>query len=230
MHAIVSVHDVMPRTLGPVSRIVERLKRFPHDRITLLVVPGRSWRPEQLDVLLGWQAAGFELAGHGWVHHTERIDTLYHKLHSALLSRDAAEHLSLPREAVCGLICQNFEWWEENGFDPPTLYVPPAWAMGAVSRVDLARLPFRFYETAGGLLDARTGTFRRLPLAGFEADTPFRAHFLRIFNRLNELISSPSRPLRISLHPYDFEYGLAGSIMPALERVREWRQYGELFD
>ncbi|MDJ0752415.1 MAG: polysaccharide deacetylase family protein [Ardenticatenaceae bacterium] len=230
MHAIVTVHDVMPHTMPEVADIIKRLWPFPRPQICLLVVPGRPWTVDQRDQLRRWQESGFELAAHGWLHETERISTLYHQLHSKLISRNVAEHLSLTDQEVCALIRRNHAWWVQNGFEPPQLYVPPAWAMGRVSREQLAALPYRYYETTNGILDARMNVFKWLPLAGFESDNRWRKIALRIFNGLNLQISSPNRPLRLSIHPYDFEYLLGDTIMDWLNGVEKWVNYRQVFN
>jgi hypothetical protein len=51
MKLLVSIHDVMPATLGRVENIFDRLAGAGLLPVTLLVVPGRGWRDEQLDRL-----------------------------------------------------------------------------------------------------------------------------------------------------------------------------------
>lgn len=228
MHAIVSIHDVMPETIGNVANILERLPFIPPAKIALLVVPGLVWTAPQLTQLRQWQADGYELAGHGWLHLTSNITTPYHKLHSRLISRNVAEHLSLSESAVAALVDRNFEWWMAQRFALPTLYVPPAWALGNLSRATMNELPFRFFETNVGLYDSEAYKLTRLPLVGYEADTLVRTAFLRGWNWLNVQISSAERPVRISIHPYDFEYRLSHTILPTLRAVDRFYAPSEL--
>lgn len=224
-HALVSIHDVMPATLARVEQILQALPPRP---VCLLVVPGLDWSADQLDTLHRWQREGHELAGHGWLHHAARIETLYHRAHSLLISRQVAEHLSLDETEIAALIRRNHAWWVDHGFEPPDLYVPPAWAMGRIRPARLRELPFRLYEDTGGVLDGPTGRYARLPLAGFEADRRWRALFLRPWNALNRRLSTPSRPLRLSIHPSDFDYLLADQLTAWLNEISHWRLYRSL--
>jgi hypothetical protein len=139
--------------------------------LVLLVVPGRDWKPLQVAQLAHWQRQGMELAGHGWSHRAERIGTLYHRWHARFISRQAAEHMSLPRPALRQLLTDTHRWFEHHRLAPPELYVPPAWALGALRREDLAASAFRYFETTSGLYDVVSGARKHLPLMGFEADT-----------------------------------------------------------
>jgi predicted deacetylase len=211
--AIISVHDVMPSTLGRVISILEStLSNIPNKHVLLLVVPGLDWSPEQIVQLKTLQNSGYELAGHGWQHRVNKIKTLWHGLHSIFLSRRAAEHLSLNVDELERLLTNNYQWFKNHDFKLPKFYVPPAWAMGRISRAALKRLPFHCYEYTTGCFDSQSGEFRSLPLVGFEADTRLRACFLRVWNRFNVQQSQALRPLRISIHPYDLDYHLSGQL------------------
>jgi len=230
MHALVTVHDVMPHTLEGVNKIVTLLQPYPHDKLCLLVVPGLDWKDEQLDMLRQWQSTGFELAGHGWHHESKVIKTFYHRLHSLVLSRNCAEHLSLDNQQLKHMITENYSWFGHHDFSIPQFYVPPAWAMGHIKKSELSDLPFRYYESLGGILDSKSGKFINLPLIGFEADTRSRKQILRVWNSINKKISSSKHPVRISIHPYDLDYYLGDTISDWLEKVTEFRDYRSLFE
>ncbi len=95
-----------------------------------------------------------------------------------------------------------------------------AWALGAIDRTVLGKLPYRYYETLRGFYDARSDRFLALPLLGFEADTWFRASFLRVFNRIN-LVSAKwrRRPIRLSIHPHDLTLKLQGNLASLIARL-----------
>ncbi len=207
-----SVHDVMPHTLDRVSGILAGLEAAGAGSASLLVVPGTGWTGETLDRLHGFLARGHTLAGHGWYHRCSRIRGLKHRLHSALISRDVAEHLALDAAGIEALIRRCGEWFPRHGLPQPDTYVPPAWAMGAIPAERLYGLGFRYFEALTGVFDAGTGRFRRLPLAGFEADTSLRALTLRALNRLALAMAGPGRPLRLAIHPRDPELLLAGDL------------------
>ncbi|MDX1803639.1 MAG: polysaccharide deacetylase family protein [Alcanivorax sp.] len=226
--ALVSIHDVMPETRSRVQQILARLP-LPAEVVTLLVVPGRDWQCADLEWLHALQAQGYPLAGHGWQHRCDPPTTVYHKLHSLLLSRDVAEHLSLSAAGIEQLICRCHGWFAEQGLTPSSLYVPPAWALGRIAPAQLANLPFRYFETLNGVYDARERRLIRLPLAGFEADSAWRAWVLQLFNGFNvHRARATRRPLRIGIHPYDLELKLAGTVFAMLEQVSDALAYETL--
>lgn len=210
--ALYSVHDVMPSTLDRVERIVERLEGARAGPVSLLVVPHTGWTSESLDRLHGLLARGHTLAGHGWRHEAERVRGFRHRLHSLVISRNVAEHLALDEAGIERLIRRCREWFPANGLPQPETYVPPAWALGRIRRGRLSGLGFRYFETLTGIFDAGSGRFRRLPLVGFEADTPLRARLLRALNRASLAWAGAERPLRVAIHPRDPELLLAGDL------------------
>lgn len=223
LRGLVSVHDVMPETRDRVAQLLRAMpQQIPPERIVLLVVPGRDWSGDDLEWLRSLQKTGYELAGHGWSHQCAPPRTLYHRLHSLLLSRDAAEHLSLDPASIEALVRANRQWFDQQGLAAPELYVPPAWALGPVPRSALAQLPFRYYETLTGIHDVQSGRFYRLPVVGFEADTPGRARVLRLINMLQLTLARwRRRPVRVAIHPQDAELYLAGDLRACLARVAE---------
>ncbi|MDZ7684282.1 MAG: polysaccharide deacetylase family protein [Gammaproteobacteria bacterium] len=229
MLAIVSIHDVMPSTLDRVRAIVDRLPSTCMENLVLLVVPGLDWSGEQIAQLREWQSSGIHLAGHGWTHETGEVRGLFHRLHSLFISRTAAEHLSLSAADIEALMNRNHAWFGEQGLEAPDLYVPPAWALGAIDEVGLARTPWRYLETTSGLADLQRGRKRWLPLAGFEADTRLRQWLLTFSNTVNVWLASHSRPLRISIHPFDGEYLLAAQMDRLLGQVDRSLPIGEVF-
>jgi hypothetical protein len=217
---LISIHDVMPRTLGKVQRILDLMAECGLPAPALLVVPGLDWRGADIATLRAWQAAGCELAGHGWTHEVPHVRGLHHRVYSALISRRCAEHLALDADAIYGLLRRNHAWFGDHGLPAPRLYVPPAWALGSISRQRLAELPFRWYETLTGLYDVAGGSFRYLPVVGFEADTQGRVMGLRALNGLNMLAGRMlRRPVRVAIHPDDLDLLAAGDLRQLLRQA-----------
>ncbi len=220
--ALLSVHDVMPRTLPAVEDTLELIESLGLVRPTLLIVPGLGWTSEQLEQLRAWAAAGYPLAAHGWIHRARRIRGLRHRMHSALISRNAAEHLSLNRQQLLALMRRSYHWFPRVDLPRPTLYVPPAWALGDLSLQDLHRLPFEAVEVTQGIIDTRTGRTRVMPLVGFEADTAARAVALSAWNRSQLAVAQRmQQPLRVGIHPNDLTLRLGGSLTTLLQRLAE---------
>jgi hypothetical protein len=221
----------MPRTLPAVSEIVSLLASLKVSKLTLLVVPGADWDAPDCQQLRRYQDLGYRLAGHGWRHACRRRQTLWHKVHGWVLSRDAAEHLSCARDQIRDVVRRSFEWFAKAGLEPPRLYVPPAWAMGCVTRSDLRQLPFRWYEYLTGIYDAQQDRFRRSALVGFEADSAARALPLRALNSANVHVAARLHiPLRLAIHPYDLEHRLANQLRHLLHRPRHDLFYEDLWD
>jgi len=228
---LVSIHDVMPDTLEHCQRLLAMLEAANVDTVTLLVVPGKQWSDGHLRVLRNWQDQGIHLAGHGWHHRAAPPRSLYHRLHSLLLSRLAAEHLSLDRKQIQQLIRDCHDWFARHGLTPPELYVPPAWALGDLPKSALLDLPFSCVELLDGVLDSDRGHYQRLPLSGYEADTALRAVSLGIWNRYNAWSArSRGKPLRIGIHPFDAELRLQQQMREQIGACEHFISYPALFD
>ncbi len=229
MHALISIHDVMPATLDRVCGLTHELAHLQASNITMLVVPGHAWSQKQLEVLREFEKQGYILSGHGWHHSSKNIRGIYHRLHSLLLSRNVAEHLALDEKEIRQIMDDCFQWFGKNNLATPDLYVPPAWAMGKISQHHLERTPFRFFENSAGIYDSSTRKQLNLPLIGFEADTIFRAGVLKLWNATNILAGSEQKPVRISIHPSDKELLLGRALTTCLQSVTNAVHYRSLF-
>ncbi len=225
LEALLSIHDVTPRTLSRVKGLIELLPSPCKENLVLLIVPGLPWSETDIDTLRRFEENGFELAGHGWTHHCDEIKGLYHRLHSAMFSRDCGEHLSLTTEEIALLLQKNYNWFTKVGLTAAELYVPPAWALGKISKKKLKQSPYRYFELNSGIYDSKTGINKNLPVIGFEADNKSRKLALRLWNRLNRVISSRVKPLRISIHPYDLELLLKQDMLKILGHISRTLDY-----
>lgn len=222
--AIVSIHDVMPTTLSRVETCLCRLARHGIHSVDLLVVPGKSWRKDELDQLRCLESAGHQLAGHGWLHDIERYGSFAHRLHGRLISRRTAEHLALSPTQRAALMTRCRHWFETQGFMLPQLYVPPAWALGNRNTLRQASATgFRWIETLAGVHDLHTDRFLPLPLLGYEADNRFREYALTLSNHLSGAIWRCRGPVRLGIHPDDFELRLGSSLDSLLV---QWQERG----
>lgn len=221
MRAVISIHDVMPETMAHTFELLKLCAHLQPLHIYLLVVPGLNWQPRHIEQLKELEAQGYQLAGHGWRHQCREIKTIKHRLHSLFISRNAAEHLSLTTEQLHQLIYRNYNWFIESGFKAPELYVPPAWAMGNLPEAALKNLPFKYYETTSGIYHVPSMSFKRLPLAGFEADNIWRKAALKFWNQINRAAASNTSPLRIAIHPYDLDLKLSTQLESLVSQVTE---------
>jgi predicted deacetylase len=212
----------MPKTL----EIIEFLERENVRPVTLLVVPGAEWPRQDVETLKQLQDAAYELAGHGWTHRCSGWGSWWHRLHGLVISRNLAEHLSLAPSEIMDTISRCYDWFAGACLNVPRLYVPPAWALGNIRRARLRETPFEAYEVLTGVYYTRTGRFARMPLVGYQADTRWRVCSLRTVNAANRCLARClNRPLRISIHPYDFDDYLAEDLRKILTQNREWTDY-----
>lgn len=227
LSAVLSLHDVMPETLGRMEEILKFLSDHGIPPITLLIVPGREWRPCQVATLRRLADRGYTLAAHGWVHET-RPSRPYHRLHSMLLSRNVAEHLAFDEEGIYALMQRSLGWFTENSLPAPELYVPPAWAIGRISRNRLRELPLRYVEVLRGVVTLRENRLHPLPVVGFEADTAWRSLAVRGWNwTALQRARMTGKPVRISLHPQDFHLRLVHCLRQLLQEDFVWKSYPE---
>lgn len=236
MPTLLSLHDVMPATRPQIEVQLKLLQRYlpaaiEPARVTLLVVPGKAWQAEDVRWLQGLAAAGYELAGHGW-NHTAVAPvqrSYWHHLHSLMLSRDAAEHLSQSREALLALVNRSFAWFTQHDLPAPALYVPPAWAAGALSGPDWQATPYRQVEVLSGILNIEQQDWRRAAVIGFEADTRWRAWSLSLCNQINRRWAEVAGlPLRVALHPYDHHLYLRDALIQTLQLSKSLKCYADL--
>ena len=224
-----SLHDVSPATIDRATAIVDVMVEAGVRDLAILIVPSGVWTDGQLETLRTWERAGHVLGAHGWTHRGIAPSGIYHRLHSALFSRDVAEHLGRTAAEVREIVARGEQWFAEVGLAPPRLYVPPAWALGAMPLSAFGGTSFRCVETLSGIYDVSTTRFRQLPLVGFEADTAFRASALRASNAANHALSrATSRPLRAAVHPHDFDLRLSGDLRRLLGSGRKSCSLGQL--
>lgn len=229
VRALVSVHDLMPASMPAVHATLALLERLQVAPVTLLVVPGAGWDRAGIATLRTLEAAGYRLAGHGWQHRVTRIRGAYHRLHSLLLSRRVAEHLALDADAILGLLARCQAWFGDQGLRPPTLYVPPAWALGAVPRQWLgAAGPFPLYEVFRGVIAAPGGQLQTIPLLGYEADRALRVPAIRLWNAVNRRRAAAQGLVRIAIHPQDPSLRLGADLRADLARYRHRIDYADL--
>lgn len=135
------------------------------------------------------------------------------------MSANCAEHLSKNKQEIIHLINDSYNWFIDNGFKKPLLYVPPAWALGKISKIDLNQLPFLYFECTTGFISNKK--YRFLPLLGFEEKTYWGAKIRQFFNTLNFIIGKFKGIIRIAIHPNDFNLYLKNDIKKYLHKNKE---------
>lgn len=216
-----SVHDVTPSSLERATHIVDLLIAAGVAELSILIVPSGTWAESQLLTLRAWERDGHLLAAHGWTHRGVSPRGPYHRLHSSLFSRDVAEHLGRSAPELIQIVRKAERWFSDVGLAPPKLYVPPAWTLGEMALGDFRGTSFRWVETLSGIHDTSTLRSHRLPIVGFEADTWLRAWALRLSNRANVGLGHVlRRPIRVAIHPNDFNLALSSQLLGLLNSGR----------
>ena len=231
MKAIISIHDCMPETMDKIQSILKWLKERNIPPVTLLVVPGKNWTENHLSLLQEYVQEGHTLAAHGWHHHTQPKKIL-HRIHSLILSKEVAEHLDLNQQGIFKLLNKSYQWFIQKKLPPPTLYVPPAWALGAINKKTLSKTLYKQIEVTRGLIHLNSNKkaqLQILPLTGYEADSPFRVRFLSKWNQLQQNQAQiKSLPLRISIHPNDLDLPIAWQLNQQIKSVQTFLNYSDL--
>jgi hypothetical protein len=160
----------------------------------------------------------------------EHIRGIKHRLHALLLSRQVAEHLALDGVGILDLMTRCRDWFPRHGLEPPTLYVPPAWALGTISRAALRdAAAFRQLETFAGVLDIASGVKHASPVLGYEADAPVRVPVLRLWNAIGRRRAAKGQigagAVRIGIHPSDIDYPLRDELIADLKRFDRYVDY-----
>ena len=220
MKAYISIHDVGPESLNQVENIISRLSsKFDMNKLSILVIPGLNWEKKHINKIKSWQNNGIKIAAHGWLHKSKKIKTIYHKFHSIIISAKCAEHLSINRQDINNIVSNSYNWFIENDFQSPYLYVPPAWALGKIKRTDLNKLNFTHFECTTGFI--HNNKYHFLPLIGFEEKFLWKSLLRRFFNSFNFMLASFTGVVRIAIHPNDFNLYLKKDIEKYLNKCDE---------
>jgi len=221
----------MPETMDKIQYILKWLKERNIPPATILVVPGKNWTEDHLNILKHYANEGHALAAHGWHHHT-RPKKILHRIHSLIISKNVAEHLDLDRQGILEIMNLSRQWFIQNELPTPSLYVPPAWALGTIDKKTLAKTSFRQIEVTRGLIhlsENKKPQFQPLPLTGYEADSPFRVRFLSKWNQFQQSQARvKSLPLRISIHPNDLDFPIVNQLEQQIESVEHFLNYSDL--
>ena len=184
-----------------------------------MVIPGLDWKFHQIKKLKLWQNSGIEIAAHGWKHEAQEKKSLYHKIHGFIMSANCAEHLSKNKQEIIELVNESYNWFIDNGLKKPTLYVPPAWALGKVKKEELYQFNFTHFECTTGMFHKQKYSF--LPLLGFEENILLGALLRRFFNSLNFILARFTGVIRIAIHPNDFNLYLKKDLEKYLTKSLE---------
>lgn len=205
----VSIHDVAPATWPDCQRVIAAVREVAPIPLTLLVVPYWHRLPQTDSLqyyaeLSAMQAAGHELALHGYVHLDEgpRPRHLAERFRRQVLTRSEGEFSALDLCETRQRLQAGVEWfrarrWSLAGF------VAPAWMMNPAAREALSSMPFSYMTEYGGL--ALLPQLQRLHAPALVYSTRIRSADAVMRTAMTLLAASQAQAplLRVALHPAD---------------------------
>lgn len=205
----VSIHDVAPATWPDCQRVIAAVHAVAPIPLTLLVVPywHRMPQTESQDYyaeLSAMQAAGHELALHGYTHLDEGPTPrhLIERFRRRVLTRSEGEFSALDQCAARQRLQAGVAWFRER-YWPLAGFVAPAWMMNPAARAALSTMPISYMTEYGGLV--LLPQFQRLHAPALVYSTRYRSADALMRSAMTLLAASQVRAplLRVALHPAD---------------------------
>jgi predicted deacetylase len=207
----IEIHDVAPETWPRCVALLERLDAAGVRRTTLLVVPfyhrgvaiDRS--PGFVDAISTRIARGDEIAVHGYVHLDEAAPprTVRGLVERRMLTRGEGEFAAIDAADARDRVGHALAIWRRAGL-PIGGFVPPAWLLGADARSAIASdSPFDYVALRGGIMALPAARWVATDLVWYSPTSAPRRWLSRMWIRLARARASPSRLLRLALHPQD---------------------------
>lgn len=203
---VVSVHDVSESRLDELRWLLARLDQIGGRPRVLKVIPAEGGRPlgphaPLAELLRAELAAGSEIVLHGWDHRAAgpARGRLVDRVRAALFAPDDAEFLTLAPDEAAARIDRGRDLLAAAGV-PPVGFCPPAWlAVGEVPEI-LRRAGFEYLVVLTGLLELRSGRFRRLLPFGYMGAGGLHERLVGLGGRVARMVAA-GRDLRCFLHP-----------------------------
>lgn len=207
----VSIHDVAPATWPACQRVIAAVHAVAPIPLTLLVVPYWHRLPQTASLqfhaeLSSMQAAGHELALHGYTHLDEGPPphNWAERFRRRVLTRSEGEFAALDKCAARQRLQAGAAWFAERNW-PLAGFVAPAWMMSQGSCEALAELPFSYMTNYGGI--NLLPQFQALRAPALVTSTRHGAGdaLLRSAMMLSAAIQSQALLMRVALHPADVQ-------------------------
>lgn len=205
----VSIHDVAPATWPDCQRVIAAVHAVAPIPLTLLVVPYWHRLPQSASLrchaeLSAMQAAGHELALHGYTHLDEGPPPqhLIERFKRQVLTRCEGEFSALDMCAARQRLQAGVAWFGERQW-PLAGFVAPAWMMSEAAREALSTMPFSYLTSYGGLI--LLPQFQRLQAPALVYSTRHRGADALTRMGMTLLAASQARAplMRVALHPAD---------------------------
>lgn len=152
------------------------------------------------------QAAGHELALHGYTHLDEgpAAQNFLERFRRTVLTRSEGEFAALDQSAACQRLQAGVAWFAERSW-PLSGFIAPAWMMNRATRAALAALPFSYLTDYSSMM--LLPQFQRLQAPALVTSTRHRVGdaVLRSAMKLCAATQSQAPLLRVALHPADVQ-------------------------
>ena len=205
----VSIHDVAPATWPDCRRVIAAVHAVAPIPLTLLVVPYWHRLPQFASLqchaeLSSMQAAGHELALHGYTHLDEGPAPHHwtERFRRRVLTRSEGEFAALDKCAAHQRLQAGAAWFAERNW-PLAGFVAPAWMMSPGSCEALAAMSFSYMTNYGGI--NLLPQFQGLRAPALVYSTRHRAGDALLRSAMTLCAASQSQAplMRIALHPAD---------------------------
>jgi len=209
---LVSIHDVGPRSEGPVDRLRDLLARHvPEDRQALLVVPDH-WGEAPLTAgsafatrLRGWAETGADIFVHGWFHKDLAAhDGLGARLKAQHLTAGEGEFLGLDQATALDRMKRGRALIEDVTGRAVTGFIAPAWLYGEGALQALVEAGFALAEDHWKVWQPVGGrVLVRGPVLTWASRSRARIASSLFAARVLAPVLSTSKVARIGVHPGD---------------------------
>ncbi|MFZ4719322.1 MAG: DUF2334 domain-containing protein [Ilumatobacteraceae bacterium] len=209
---VVSLHDVAPATFTESARWLDLVTAHGMTA-SLLVVPG-PWRGRQMTgepEFIAWlhdaQAAGHEIALHGWRHTKveDRLASPIRKTHAALRARGCAEFAHLSEHGARHRLELGLEVLRDADFHPDG-FVPPGWMASTGARAAMAALGFEWTTTQWQVHFLHDNSTARIASISQRPGSRVTDLARRANRSAIDLAARHRSPVRIALHPDDLRH------------------------
>ncbi len=220
----IEIHDVAPPTWSRCAALLEMLDAIGAPCTTLLVVPfyhrsvAIDRAPAFVEAISRRIARGDEVALHGFVHLDEAAPprTLRGVVERRVLTRREGEFAAIDAADARDRLKHALDIWHRTGWELGG-FVPPAWSVGRSASAALASVaPFDYIALRRGILRLPAVRWLATDLLWYSPTSPPRRWLSRVGIALARARASPTRLLRIALHPQDAD---ASSVLDHWQRI-----------
>jgi predicted deacetylase len=204
---IVSVHDVAPSTSWAARWWAGQLESRGVPA-TYLVVPG-PWEGPTFRAdrdLAAWlrdrDAAGDEIAQHGWTHHAGDEGTRLRRAIGSLAARGCGEFWTLDEDEARRRLELGLAALRAAGLEPVG-FTPPGWLASLGTVRALRALGYRYTTSHLGVTDLETGRRYRVPPLSHRPGSPVETLAAAAVRAAARHAARRRQSVRVAIHPRD---------------------------